>query len=91
VRRAGLSTIIMADGFSCREQISQQTNRHALHLAEVMQIAHRGAGSANEMYPEGKLVARRRAGLRRARGKALAALGAIAAGAVLLWKMTKHH
>jgi len=91
VRRSGLSTIIMADGFSCREQISQQTNRHALHLAEVMQIAQRGPGSANEIYPEGKLVARRRAGLRRARGKALAALGAIAAGAVLLWKVAKRY
>lgn len=37
VRKAPLSTLIMADGFSCREQISQETGRHALHLAEVIQ------------------------------------------------------
>ena len=36
VRKAGLSTIIVADGFSCKEQIAQETNRHALHLAEVL-------------------------------------------------------
>ena len=26
--------LIIADGFSCREQIAQCTGRHALHLAE---------------------------------------------------------
>jgi Fe-S oxidoreductase len=26
-------------GFSCREQIEQQTGRHALHLAEVLRMA----------------------------------------------------
>ena len=38
VRRAPVSTMILADGFSCREQIGQQTNRQALHLAEVIQM-----------------------------------------------------
>jgi Fe-S oxidoreductase len=33
VRKASLSTIIVADGFSCKEQIAQQTNRHALHVS----------------------------------------------------------
>jgi Fe-S oxidoreductase len=89
VRRAGLSTMIIADGFSCREQISQQTNRHALHLAEVMQMAQQQPGSADGMYPEAKLVKRRTAGLRRARGRTLAALGLIALGATLLMKTTK--
>jgi hypothetical protein len=32
----------VSDGFSCREQIAQATGRHALHLAEVIQIAMRG-------------------------------------------------
>jgi len=41
VRREAASTIIMADGFSCKEQIAQQSNRQALHLAEVMQMAMR--------------------------------------------------
>ena len=39
VRQAEPSTVVMADGFSCREQIQQETPRHALHLAEVMQLA----------------------------------------------------
>jgi FAD/FMN-containing dehydrogenase/Fe-S oxidoreductase len=31
--------LIIANGFSCREQIRQCTGRHALHLAEVIQLA----------------------------------------------------
>jgi FAD/FMN-containing dehydrogenase/Fe-S oxidoreductase len=38
VRQAPDDHLIIADGFSCREQISQCTNRHALHLAEVIQM-----------------------------------------------------
>ena len=39
VRRAAPDTLIIANGFSCREQIAQTTNRNAWHLAEVMQMA----------------------------------------------------
>ena len=39
VRCAAADTVIIANGFSCREQIAQATNRNALHLAEVMQMA----------------------------------------------------
>ena len=39
VRDASHDTIIVADGFSCREQIAQGTNREALHLAQVLQMA----------------------------------------------------
>jgi Fe-S oxidoreductase len=39
VRAAKPDALIIADGFSCREQITQGTNRRALHLAEVMQMA----------------------------------------------------
>jgi FAD/FMN-containing dehydrogenase/Fe-S oxidoreductase len=39
VRRASSNTLIVASGFSCREQIEQTTGRRALHLAEVIQIA----------------------------------------------------
>jgi FAD/FMN-containing dehydrogenase/Fe-S oxidoreductase len=38
VRRAGADTLIVADGFSCREQIRQGTTKRALHLAEVLQL-----------------------------------------------------
>jgi FAD/FMN-containing dehydrogenase/Fe-S oxidoreductase len=39
VRSAPADCLIIADGFSCREQIAQGTDRHALHLAEVLQMA----------------------------------------------------
>ncbi len=39
VRAAPEDTLLIADGFSCREQISQMTGRHALHFAEVVQLA----------------------------------------------------
>jgi FAD/FMN-containing dehydrogenase/Fe-S oxidoreductase len=39
VRRASPETWIVADGFSCREQIRQSTGRTALHLAEVLRAA----------------------------------------------------
>ncbi len=37
VRKAGRDTLIVADGFSCREQIVQATGREAIHVAEVLQ------------------------------------------------------
>ena len=39
VRRAAPETWIVADGFSCREQIRQSTGRTAMHLAEVLRAA----------------------------------------------------
>ncbi len=36
VRSAAAETILISDGFSCREQIRQNSPRHALHLAEVL-------------------------------------------------------
>jgi len=39
VRSTDPETIIVADGFSCREQIRQSTGRRAVHLAEVLQTA----------------------------------------------------
>ncbi len=42
VRKAENSTLIVADGFSCREQISQLTHRHAHHTADVLRMAIHG-------------------------------------------------
>jgi len=39
VRKADKDTLIIANGFSCREQISQTTNRRAHHIAEVLKLA----------------------------------------------------
>ena len=41
VRAAARDTLILADGFSCRTQIEQGTDRRALHLAEILQLALR--------------------------------------------------
>jgi len=39
VRKATADTLIVSDGFSCREQIEQSTGRQTLHLAELIQLA----------------------------------------------------
>jgi Fe-S oxidoreductase len=39
VREADQETLIIADGFSCREQIEQATGRETFHLAEVLKMA----------------------------------------------------
>jgi len=39
VRQASADTVIISDGFSCREQILQSTGRRALHLAEAIHLA----------------------------------------------------
>jgi len=36
VRAAGPETVFVADGFSCREQIAQNSSRRGLHLAEIL-------------------------------------------------------
>ena len=39
VRAAPRGTILVSDGFSCREQIRQETGRKALHFAQVLERA----------------------------------------------------
>jgi FAD/FMN-containing dehydrogenase/Fe-S oxidoreductase len=87
VREAASSTLVMADGFSCREQIAQGTDRHALHLAEVMALALRqGHPAADLNYPENVFVRPRIAAQKRSIKLAgwVTLLVAAAAGA-LLW------
>jgi Fe-S oxidoreductase len=43
VRAAAAKTILVADGFSCREQIAQNTSRRAVHFAEVIAPARPGS------------------------------------------------
>jgi Fe-S oxidoreductase len=42
VRAAPPDCLVVADGYSCREQIAQCTQRHGVHLAEVLQMALAG-------------------------------------------------
>jgi FAD/FMN-containing dehydrogenase/Fe-S oxidoreductase len=39
VREASKNTLIVADGFSCREQIKSATERRGMHLAQVIKMA----------------------------------------------------
>ncbi|HJT65534.1 MAG TPA: FAD-binding and (Fe-S)-binding domain-containing protein [Pyrinomonadaceae bacterium] len=53
VRAQDKETLIITDGFSCREQIAQTTERQALHLAEVIQMAlHQKENQNGEGYLE---------------------------------------
>ncbi|HZZ00718.1 MAG TPA: FAD-linked oxidase C-terminal domain-containing protein [Candidatus Baltobacteraceae bacterium] len=83
VRDAAPQTIVVADGFSCREQIAQCTGREAMHPAEVMRmgLADRGL-DRNDPYPERRFAEDRDARRRRIVGRGYAALGAATAVAL---------
>ena len=53
VRETPLETLLIADGFSCREQIEQLAHRRALHTAEVLLKVLREGSHEN---PEGKQI-----------------------------------
>jgi Fe-S oxidoreductase len=50
VRGAEQETLIVSNGFSCREQIAQTTDRQALHIAQVIKMALDGV--APRPFPE---------------------------------------
>jgi Fe-S oxidoreductase len=50
VRKAPKDALVIADGFSCRQQVAHATDRRALHLAEVIQLALQGDAAGE--YPE---------------------------------------
>jgi FAD/FMN-containing dehydrogenase/Fe-S oxidoreductase len=59
VRSTPVDALVISDGFSCREQIAQETDRRALHLAEVIELALQpDAGETNGDYPEATYLAR---------------------------------
>jgi hypothetical protein len=46
VRAAPADALVVASGFSCRQQIAHATDRRALHLAEVLELALRGGAAS---------------------------------------------
>jgi FAD/FMN-containing dehydrogenase/Fe-S oxidoreductase len=86
VRKAAVSSIIVADGFSCKEQIAQQTNRQALHLAEVLSLGlHEKEERIPAMYPETYFVRPREEAQKKSMARA-AAIGGLALAALgLIW------
>jgi FAD/FMN-containing dehydrogenase/Fe-S oxidoreductase len=94
VRRAPADWLIIADGFSCREQIAQGSPRRALHLAEVLQMSLQMAladsGEAESgPYPESRLVRWREREVRQSMKRAGAGLAAVAAGGAMLWQVSR--
>lgn len=90
VRRASKDTLIVADGFSCREQIAQTTDRQGLHLAQVLHMALRhGSRGIEGSFPERRYVKDRtfHRGLSSREATLLWGGGAIAVGAILLKKL----
>jgi hypothetical protein len=76
VRAAGVDDLIMANGFSCQEQIAM-SDRHALHLAQVFQIAWH-SNPVGDGYPEAPWVRARQAAVNRAMRRSAIALGGAA-------------
>ena len=92
IRQAPRDWLIIADGFSCREQIAQGTGRHALHLAEVLQMALQpSALDKDDPYPESRLVRERQHELNASMKRAGIGIGAVAAAGLLLWAATRKH
>jgi FAD/FMN-containing dehydrogenase/Fe-S oxidoreductase len=89
VRKAPDDWLIIADGFSCREQIAQGSQRHALHLAEVLQMALAGPSDGDSApYPESSRVRRRQIDIQSSMARAGLGLGALVAGGWLLRQLT---
>jgi FAD/FMN-containing dehydrogenase/Fe-S oxidoreductase len=91
IRSAPKDWLIVADGFSCREQIAQMTDRRALHLAEVLQMALEPDLQSADPYPESALARQHETEVRSSMQKSALGLGALAAGAFLIWEITRNH
>jgi Fe-S oxidoreductase len=92
IRAASRHHLIIADGFSCREQIAQSTDRHALHLAEVIQMALRSpTQTVAHPYPEGEGVVARDAEVRKSMKRAAFGLAGTAAGLLALWALARRN
>jgi Fe-S oxidoreductase len=91
VRKASSQDFIITDGFSCKTQIEQGTDRHALHLAQVLQLALReGQNGPRTTRPEDHCVREREAELRKANLKTAAIAGGVAAVGLAAWAIFRN-
>ncbi len=83
VRKAPKDELIVTDGFSCREMIQQETDRHAIHFAQVLQMAIKDGPDG----PSGPLPEKRYATVERTQALpvGIVAAGALLAGAGMIW------
>ena len=90
MRKAPVSSIIVADGFSCKEQIAQETNRHALHLAEVLRLGLEGEEKQlPTMYPERYFVQPRKDAQKKSMARAAIVSGLAFAALSLMWSKSR--
>ena len=90
VRHAPSDWLIIADGFSCREQIAQGTGRQALHVAEVLQMALQpSALDIDDPYPESRSIREHQDEVTASMKRAAVGVGAVAAASLLLWRATR--
>ncbi|HEV7226280.1 MAG TPA: FAD-binding and (Fe-S)-binding domain-containing protein [Pirellulales bacterium] len=88
VREAPKDELIIANGFSCIEQIAQTTDRQALHLSQVIQMAlDEGPRGPAGDYPEAQYPKAVRQPAPSATKIALVAAG-LALGGWALWRLT---
>jgi Fe-S oxidoreductase len=81
VRSASANQLIVTDGFSCREMIRQETNRRALHFAQVLEMAWKdGPSGPRDQFPETEYT-----NLERTSNLPLAVAVGLAAGVGIGW------
>ncbi len=89
VRSLPVDELVVTDGFSCREMIQQETDRRALHFAQVLQMGIReGPRGPAGPRPETRYAAEERTP---AVPAGVIAAGVLAAGAGLWWALNHGH
>ena len=90
MRQAPPDWLIIADGFSCREQIAQSTPRRALHVAEVLQMAlHPIALDKDDPYPESRAIRKQEQEVKASMTRAAKTVGAAAGAGLAVWLLTR--
>ncbi len=91
VRDAEQDTLIITDGFSCREQITQTTDRQPLHLAQVLQMAlHEESSGQAGAVPEAEYIAQTAQQSTPKSGMALMISAGMLIGGALFWLLRKN-
>jgi FAD/FMN-containing dehydrogenase/Fe-S oxidoreductase len=86
VRDARTDALIISDGFSCRGQIQEATDRRALHLAQVIQMSLHKDGEPSRAYPESEHFEEKPI---RPNPRSAALLGTALAGGILTWRLMR--
>lgn len=92
IRKAPPDWLVIANGFSCREQIAQGTDRQAFHLAEILQMAlYEGPNGPSGAYPERRAVRLREEEVQGSMRRTGLALAGVATAGALIWHLARKH